>query len=104
MPLTAAEKPLEGPADVFLGEPRFEMQQLFGGERLPNIVVATDGTVLAMWGWGQVRVRRSEDGGKSWGPEIRLGNGRTFQRANLLQLAPALGAERRKRTSALDCY
>jgi len=75
MPLTAAEKPVEGPASVFLGEPKFEMQQLFAGERLPNVVVATDGTVLAMWGWGQVRVRRSEDGGKRWGPEIRLGSG-----------------------------
>jgi hypothetical protein len=75
MPLAAAEKPVEGPIDAFLGEPKFEMQQLFADERLPNVVVATDGTVLAAWGWGRVRVRRSEDGGQSWGPEIHLGNG-----------------------------
>ena len=74
-PLIAAEKPVEGPVGVFLGEPRFEMQQLFADERLPNVVVATDGTVLATWGWGRVRVRRSEDGGNTWGPEIHLGNG-----------------------------
>ena len=73
--LNAAEKPAEGPIDAFLGEPQFEMQQLFADERLPNVVVATDGTVLATWGWGRVRVRRSEDGGKTWGPEIHLGKG-----------------------------
>jgi len=74
-PATAAGHPAEAGIDVFLGEPKFEMQQLFADERLPNVVVATDGTVLANWGWGRVRVRRSEDGGKDWGPEIHLGNG-----------------------------
>ena len=74
-PLIAAERPVEGPIDAFLGEPKFEMQQLFANERLPNIVVAMDGTVLATWGWGRVRVRRSEDGGESWGPEIHLRDG-----------------------------
>jgi len=74
-PATAAGHPAEAGIDAFLGEPRFEMQRVFSGERLPNVVVATDGTVLAMWGWGRVRVRRSEDGGKSWGAEIHLGHG-----------------------------
>jgi len=74
-PVIAAGHPAEADIDVFFGEPKFEMQQLFADERLPNVVVATDGTVLAIWGWGRVRVRRSEDGGKSWGPEIRLGDG-----------------------------
>lgn len=46
------------------------------GERFPNVVVGTDGTVVAVWGGvargneGSVRVRRSEDGGATWGPEI----------------------------------
>jgi sialidase-1 len=74
-PVTAARLPAEGKLESFLGEPRFEMQPVFGDQRLPNVVVTTDGTVLAMWGWGRVRVRRSEDGGKSWGPEIHLGDG-----------------------------
>ncbi len=67
---TAADKPAEGPLEPFLGEPRFEQEQLFVGERFPNVVVATDGTVVATWGSQSFRVRRSEDGGESWGPEI----------------------------------
>jgi len=66
---------MEGELGAFLGEPKFEMRQIFTGGRLPNVVVATDGTVLAAWGWGQVRVRRSEDGGTTWGPEIAVGKG-----------------------------
>ena len=45
------------------------MQQVFKGERFPNIVVSVD-TVLALWGSSFIRVRRSEDGGATWGPEI----------------------------------
>jgi sialidase-1 len=74
-PLTAAGHPAEAGIDAFLGTARFKLQQLFTDQRLPNVVVATDGTVLASWGWGRVRVRRSEDGGNSWGPEIQLGLG-----------------------------
>jgi sialidase-1 len=67
-------------ADVkaFLGESRFEDQTIFTGERFPNVVVTTDGTVLAVWGGiarenrGQLRVRRSEDGGATWGPDITV--------------------------------
>ena len=66
---------MEGELGAFRGEPKFEMRQIFTGGRLPNVVVATDGTVLAAWGWGQVRVRRSEDGGTTWGPEIAVGKG-----------------------------
>ncbi|MDB2346705.1 glycoside hydrolase, partial [Verrucomicrobiales bacterium] len=40
------------------------------GERFPNIVVTMKGTVLVTWGNTQVRVRRSEDGGKTWGDEM----------------------------------
>ena len=70
----AAERPLEGPLEAFLGEPRMEMQQLFEEERFPNIVVTLHGTVLATWGSKSVRVRRSEDGGSTWGAEIAVAN------------------------------
>jgi len=47
--------------------PFFEMQDLFESVRIPNITVATDGTVLAFARSGRV-LRRSRDGGKSWTP------------------------------------
>jgi sialidase-1 len=55
----------------------FEVQPLFEHERFPNVVVAMDGTVIATWGGtvggqGSVRVRRSEDGGKTFGPAITV--------------------------------
>lgn len=62
----------EGPIEPFLGEPAFEMQQVFKGERFPNVLVAMDGTVLATFGTKSVKVRRSEDGGKTWGEEITI--------------------------------
>ncbi len=71
--LFAAEAPGEGSLTPFLGEPRLEMQQVFSGDRFPNVVVATDGSVLAFW--NGVKVRRSEDGGKTWGAEILVGKG-----------------------------
>jgi sialidase-1 len=49
------------------------MQQVFKGDRFPNVVIATDGSVLAVW--GGVKVRRSEDSGKTWEPEILVGKG-----------------------------
>jgi len=84
MPLIGAKKAVEGPIEAFGGEAKFEMQQLFTGARLPNVVVATDGTVLATWGattpgksswWKKgLQVRRSEDGGKTWGKPITIAN------------------------------
>ena len=65
-------EPREGGPEPFLGEPRMEMQSLFEGERFPNVVVATDGTVVATWGAKSVRARRSEDGGKTWGPPVTI--------------------------------
>ncbi len=56
------------------GTPLFEVQQIFSEERFPNVVVATDGTVVTSWGRENFRVRRSEDGGKTWGPEITVAN------------------------------
>lgn len=52
----------------------FEVHELFPDERFPNIVVTKKGTVLAIWGSEDVRVRRSEDGGRTWDPEISIAN------------------------------
>ncbi len=57
----------------FLGKPRFESQRLFGSGRFPNVVVASDGGVLAFW--DGVVVRRSEDGGRTWGAPTEVGKG-----------------------------
>ena len=51
----------------FIGTPVFDTQRLFDDQRYPNVVVTVQGTVLAIWGNSGVVVRRSEDGGKSWG-------------------------------------
>lgn len=72
VPKTAAGHPAEGELAAFLGEPEREMQQVFPKERFPNVVVAVDGTVIVSLGTSSVRVRRSEDGGESWGEEITI--------------------------------
>lgn len=54
------------------GEPFFETQKIFNDERFPNIVVATDGTVIATWGSNSYQVRRSKDGGDTWGEIITV--------------------------------
>lgn len=50
----------------------FDLQEIFFNERFPNIVVATDGTLVATWGNNNYRVRRSKDGGQTWGEEISV--------------------------------
>ena len=72
-PVTAAGHPAEGKIEPFLSEAKLDMQQVHKGGRFPNVVVAVDGTVLAVW--AGVKVRRSEDGGATWGPEIAIGPG-----------------------------
>ncbi|TVR15626.1 MAG: exo-alpha-sialidase [Balneolaceae bacterium] len=61
------------------GAELFDTQVLFEGERFPNVVVTTQGTVLAVWGGisenygtGSLLVRRSEDGGATWLPSITV--------------------------------
>ena len=70
--MTAAGHPAEGPIEPHLGDATLEMQQLFSGERMPNVTVTVDGTVLATWGTSSVRARRSEDGGQTWGAAITI--------------------------------
>lgn len=71
--VAAAERKAESRVDPFLGEARFDVHRVFKGDRFPNIVVAMDGTVLAFF--NGVKLRRSEDGGESWGQEIVVGKG-----------------------------
>ncbi|MDP6795703.1 MAG: sialidase family protein [Verrucomicrobiota bacterium] len=61
---------VEGSLKPHLGEAKFDLQPLFSGERFGNVVVSMEGTIIATWGTGHVRARRSEDGGQTWGPEI----------------------------------
>mgnify|MGYP001476469806 FL=1 len=70
---TAAGHPVEGKLEAFLGEPKIELKKIINGNRFPNVVVAVDGSVLAVW--NGVVVKRSEDGGDTWGPEISVGKG-----------------------------
>jgi len=53
-------------------EPFFDTEEAMFPGRFPTIVVATDGTVLAFGRDGKT-VRRSEDGGETWGAEIETG-------------------------------
>ena len=63
---------VDGPLAAFLGKPKFNMSQVATSQRFPNIVVATDGSLLALWGNDGVRLRRSEDAGASWGKPITI--------------------------------
>lgn len=56
------------------GREYFDVQQLYNDERFPNVVVAVDGSIVTTWGSTNMRVRRSEDGGNTWGPEIVVAN------------------------------
>lgn len=40
----------DGVLAPFMGAPELKVQQVFKGQRFPNITVATDGSVLASWG------------------------------------------------------
>lgn len=54
------------------GKEIFDTQQVYASERFPNVVVAMDGTVVTSWGDNSHQVRRSDDGGASWGPLITV--------------------------------
>lgn len=52
--------------------PELSIQPLFKGGRFPNIVVTPRGTIVATFGNGQIRSRRSDDGGVTWDQEITI--------------------------------
>lgn len=55
--------------------PIFEQQMIFEGERFPNVVVSTDGSVVATWGQVNCVSRRSKDGGSSWDAVVPIDTG-----------------------------
>ncbi len=63
----------DGPLSAFLGPAEFAEQPLHASGRFPNVVITTAGTVVSVF--GGVEVRRSEDGGRSFGPPIRVAEG-----------------------------
>jgi sialidase-1 len=65
--------PAEASLEAFVGEASLELTQVHPRGRFPNVVVSVEGTLLAVL--GNVVVRRSEDGGVSWGDEISVGKG-----------------------------
>ena len=74
--ITALGKPTEGTLKPFTGEPFFQKEVVFTGEkdsvvREPYLAVAVDGTVLVMRDYAKL-LRRSEDGGRSWGEIIEV--------------------------------
>ena len=75
VPVTAAGKPAEGFVEVFKGEPFFQKEVVFNGGgksvREPYLGVAIDGTVLVLRN-KEGHLRRSEDGGKTWGEIIEV--------------------------------
>lgn len=71
-PAPAKQPVVEGTLDSHLGEPMMEMNQVFAGQRFPNVVVTLNGTVLTTWGNKNVQARRSEDGGKTWQAPITI--------------------------------
>ena len=55
------DQPVEAGIGSFLGAVELDLTKVHKGGRFPNIAVAMDGTVLAVW--NGVVVKRSEDGG-----------------------------------------
>jgi len=50
------------------GDEFFDTQHIYNDARFPNIVTATDGSIIATWSRdSEYQVRRSEDGGRTWG-------------------------------------
>lgn len=52
--------------------PQFEVQKIFEDERFPNVVVAKDGSLLAVWGRNKVVAKKSKDGGITWSKEMLI--------------------------------
>jgi len=67
------EPATEGTIDAFLGEPTLDILDVHRGGRFPNIVCTTDGSLLAVW--GGVKLKRSEDGGRTWSEDILVAPG-----------------------------
>jgi len=71
----------EAALDAFLGEPAFAMQPLWPDRGGTSIVTAIDGTAIAFQAMRSDKVRRSKDGGRTWGGEIAMGSAAHFGNA-----------------------
>ncbi len=69
---SCAETRLEGDIAPHLTEATLEFQQIFAGERFPNVVVTPKGTIIATWGTSSLKTRRSTDGGKTWSDILEI--------------------------------
>ncbi len=65
-------KTQEAGLNSFLGPASFESQRVYKKERHPNVAIACDGTVLVTLGNSRLLVRRSTDGGKTFGESIAI--------------------------------
>jgi hypothetical protein len=66
--------PVEGELAAFLGDPLLQRQTVFEDQervREPYLGVALDGTLLVMRNYDKI-LRRSEDGGLTWGAEAEV--------------------------------
>ncbi|HNU50759.1 MAG TPA: sialidase family protein [Verrucomicrobiota bacterium] len=67
---------------AFLGAPlSLSIQPFWKGGGGTSIVTAQDGSVIAFQSMASNRVRRSTDGGVTWGADIEIGPGATFANA-----------------------
>ena len=62
----------ESPPAAIKAIPFFHLQDLYTATRIPNIIVAADGSVLAFAKSGRL-LRRSEDAGQTWSPPAEVG-------------------------------
>ena len=67
-----ANDKLEGEIKPHLSDSKLDLQQIFAGERFPNIVVTPKGTIIATWGTSSLKSRRSTDGGKTWSDIVEI--------------------------------
>lgn len=69
-------EPQEGPLKDFLGKPWLKEGQVFADQHAPNVIVTRKGTIVTVFGYPtDVKVRRSEDGGETWGEPIDIQKG-----------------------------
>ena len=72
VPHVLAEKPAAKSPSKPKTAAIFEMQDLYKSTRIPNIVTAADGSILAFGNSGRM-VRRSTDEGKTWSKPAKVG-------------------------------
>lgn len=83
--IAALPSALAAGESVVADEPIFDIQEIFDSQRFPSVVVGTDGTVMAFRAQNApMAVRRSEDGGETWGPIIQVGNDKAIMGAAIV--------------------